>query len=87
MEEQDKLARFEHSIMPHMDAAYNLARWLAGNEPDAQDVVQEAFIRVHRAMPRFRIGKRFYTWFYQIVVQPTTVEPLVIQNAKAMLGH
>src|SRR5262245_18029452 len=45
VEEQDKLARFEQSIMPHMDAAYNLSRWLAGNDSDAQDVVQDAYLR------------------------------------------
>jgi RNA polymerase sigma-70 factor (ECF subfamily) len=35
---------------------------------DAQDLVQEAFIRAFRAMPRFSLGKRFYTWFYQILL-------------------
>ena len=35
MEEKDKTARFEQTIMPHLDAAYNLARWLTRNEQDA----------------------------------------------------
>lgn len=48
MEEQDKLARFEHSIMPHMSAAYNLARWLTSNDADAQDVVQESYLRAFK---------------------------------------
>src|SRR4029077_19295771 len=48
LEEQDKLARFEQSIMPHMNAAYNLARCLAGNDSDAQDVVQEAYLRAFK---------------------------------------
>ena len=34
--------------MPHLDAAYNLARWLAGNDPDAQDIAQEACMRAFR---------------------------------------
>jgi RNA polymerase sigma-70 factor (ECF subfamily) len=37
-----KLARFERALLPHLDAAYNLARWLSGSPQDADDVVQEA---------------------------------------------
>jgi RNA polymerase sigma-70 factor (ECF subfamily) len=43
-----RLARFEQSVLPHLDAAYNLARWLTRNDHDAQDVVQEAFLRAFR---------------------------------------
>src|SRR4051812_36446070 len=43
--EKEKLARFEETIMPHLDAAYNLARWLTRNDDDAQDIVQEAYLR------------------------------------------
>lgn len=66
MEEQDKLAGFEHSIMPHMGAAYNLARWLAGNEPDAQDVVQEAYLRAFKFFGGFR-GGNSRCWLLRIV--------------------
>ena len=76
MDEQDKLARFEQCIMPHMDAAYNLARWLAGNDPDAQDVVQEASLRAFKFFGGFRGGdsrswllrivrNSFYDWLHQ----------------------
>jgi len=40
--------RFEQAVLPHLDAAYNLARWLTRNDPDAQDVTQEAFLRAFR---------------------------------------
>ena len=40
--------RFEQSVLPHLNAAYNLARWLTRNDHDAQDVVQEAVLRAYR---------------------------------------
>ena len=66
MEEQDKLARFEQSIMPHMNAAYNLARWLAGNDTDAQDIVQEAYLRAFKFLSGFR-GANGRSWLLRIV--------------------
>jgi len=37
--------RFEDTVVPHLSAAYNLARWLTRNDQDAEDVVQEAYVR------------------------------------------
>jgi RNA polymerase sigma-70 factor (ECF subfamily) len=53
-EPMTRLARFESSVMPHLDAAYNLARWLTRNEHDAQDIVQEAFMRAFRFFDALR---------------------------------
>ena len=47
---------FEQVVLPHLDAAYNLARWLTRNEPDAQDAVQEAYLRAFRNFSNFRGG-------------------------------
>ncbi len=47
---------FEECILPHLDAAYNLAHWLVRNPQDAQDVVQESFLRAFRFFPGFNGG-------------------------------
>ena len=52
--------------MPHLDAAYNLARWLAGNDHDAQDVAQEASLRAFRFLGSFR-GENARAWLLTIV--------------------
>src|SRR6201981_3758868 len=48
-----ELTSFEEAILPHLDAAHNLARWLLRNEEDAQDVVQEAYLRAFKSFAGF----------------------------------
>jgi len=48
--------RFEEVFLPHLDAAWNLSRWIMQNDEDAKDCVQEAFLRAYKAFPRFRQG-------------------------------
>ncbi len=48
MSDAESQAQFERLVLPHLDAAYNLARWLAGNDHDAQDIAQEACLRAFR---------------------------------------
>lgn len=48
MSETEQRAQFERLVMPHLDAAYNLARWLAGNDHDAEDIAQDACMRAFR---------------------------------------
>ena len=66
MEQKEKQARFEERVMPHVDAAYNLARWLTRNEHDAEDVVQEAFLRAFKFFEGFR-GDNSRSWLLSIV--------------------
>ena len=57
---------FEQEVLPHLDAAYNLARWLTRNDQDAQDVVQEACLRAFRFFGGFRGGEA-RAWLLKIV--------------------
>ena len=52
--------------MPHLDAAYNLARWLAGNDHDAEDIAQEACVRAFRFVGGHRGGDA-RAWLLAIV--------------------
>ena len=59
-------ARFEAIALPHLDAAYALARWMTRNDADAADVVQEAFLRAFRYFDSYR-GDDARSWMLKIV--------------------
>jgi RNA polymerase sigma-70 factor, ECF subfamily len=59
-------AEFEQLFLPHLDAAYNLARLLTRNAHDAEDVVQESYLRAFRAFSSFR-GEASRPWLLTIV--------------------
>jgi len=63
---EHELASFEAMMLPHIDAAYNLARWLLRNEQDAQDVVQEAYLRAFKSFAGFH-GSNGRAWLLTIV--------------------
>jgi RNA polymerase sigma-70 factor (ECF subfamily) len=46
--EQSKVVRFEEIALPHLKAAYNLARWLVHDDTEAEDIVQEAYLRAFK---------------------------------------
>jgi RNA polymerase sigma-70 factor (ECF subfamily) len=64
--ERAELASFEETMLPHLDAAHNLARWLLRNEQDAQDVVQEAYLRAFKSFGGFH-GSNGRAWLLTIV--------------------
>lgn len=59
---------FRGLVERYQERAFWVARGMVGNDEDARDAAQEAFIRVHRSLERFDVRMRFYTWLYQIVV-------------------
>jgi RNA polymerase sigma-70 factor, ECF subfamily len=59
-------SRFEAQVLPHLDAAYRFARWLAYSPADAQDVVQEAMLRALRSFDSLR-GSDVKSWLLVIV--------------------
>jgi len=74
--DQQKREQFEARVLPHLGAAYNLARWLTRNDHDAEDVVQESYLRAYKFFGGFRGGdgrawlltivrNTCYTWFQQ----------------------
>ena len=66
MQKQNKLATFEEAVLPHLDAAYNLAHWLTRNDADAEDVVQEAYLRAFKFFGGFH-GTDGRSWLLTIV--------------------
>jgi RNA polymerase sigma factor (sigma-70 family) len=66
MNHQEKVRRFEAVMSPHLGAAYNLALWLTRRPPDAEDVVQEAFLRAFSSFESFH-GDQPKPWLLTIV--------------------
>jgi RNA polymerase sigma-70 factor (ECF subfamily) len=84
MDSARKAASFEETILPHLNAAYNLARWLTRNGHDAEDLVQEACLRAFRSFDSFQgqdvqagrawlltiVRNTCFTWLRKKGVQP-----------------
>lgn len=62
----DHTLRFQQNILPHMDAAYNFARFLSRDQDAAQDIVQDAFLRAYRSFETYRGGDS-RAWIFAIV--------------------
>jgi RNA polymerase sigma-70 factor (ECF subfamily) len=56
LREHDQHARFAQAVLPHLGSAYRLARWLTRNDHDAEDLVQEAYLRAYKAFGGFHGG-------------------------------
>ncbi len=85
MPDLNPLTAFNDAVLPHFDAAYNLARWLTRNTQDAEDIVQEASLRAFKYWKGFSGGhcrswllaivrNTYYSWLRQRSVQPELTE-------------
>ena len=80
---------FEEIVLPHLDAAFNYARWLTRRDAEAEDVVQDACVRAMRFLPSFRgEDARAWlftivrnTWYSRVTRRPAAAEPLPSDNA------
>ena len=81
-----EIARFEQAVLPHLAAAYNLARWLTRNDHDAEDVVQESYLRALKFFSGFRgdssrpwllaiVRNTCYTWMRRNRVEEPAMDP------------
>jgi len=61
------LAGFEELAMPLFDSLYNFARWLVHNQNDAEDLVQETFLKALRGFASFQPGTNFRAWMFRIL--------------------
>jgi RNA polymerase sigma-70 factor (ECF subfamily) len=79
---------FEEVVLPHVDAAFNYARWLTRSEADAEDVVQDACVRALRFLPSLRgDDARAWlltivrnTWYGRFSRKGASVQPLVVNE-------
>jgi RNA polymerase sigma factor (sigma-70 family) len=67
MNDEQTRTRFETLLLPLMNDAYNLARWLMKDQEDAEDVVQESYLRAFRFFGSFHEGTNCRAWFLRIV--------------------
>jgi len=81
-EKADRQA-FEAAILPHLDAAYNLARWLMRNAEDAEDVLQEAMVRALTYFDGFK-GENSRGWLLQIVRNAAYASMKLNQGARSV---
>jgi RNA polymerase sigma-70 factor, ECF subfamily len=66
-QDNQPLAGFEELAMPLFNSLYNFARWLAHNSNDAEDLVQETYLKALRSFASFRPGTNFRAWMFQIL--------------------
>jgi RNA polymerase sigma-70 factor (ECF subfamily) len=85
LKNQDRQAQFEQTILPHINAAFNLAHWMINNDQDAEDIVQESYLRAYKYFSSYQGGdsrswlltivrNTCYTWLHENWAQALTVD-------------
>src|ERR1700758_4252687 len=82
MNDEQTRTRFETLLLPLMKDAYNLTRWLMKNQEDAEDMVQESYLRAFRFFGNFHEGTNCRAWFLR-VVRNTCYTALGFRDVKA----
>jgi RNA polymerase sigma-70 factor, ECF subfamily len=67
MSSQEKIQVFEETAVPHMDAMYRTALRLTRNEKDAEDLLQETFLRAYKSFHQFQLGTNIKAWLFKIM--------------------
>src|SRR5271156_4730430 len=67
VQNEQPLAEFEELAMPLFDALYNFARWLVHDSHDAEDLVQETYLKALRSFASFQPGTNFRAWMFRIL--------------------
>jgi RNA polymerase sigma factor (sigma-70 family) len=70
----NSLAGFEELAMPLFDALYNFARWLGQDQDDAEDLVQETYLKALRGFGLFQPGSNFRAWIFQILENTSLIK-------------
>src|SRR5271167_3763250 len=66
-QDDQRLVGFEELATPLFDSLYNFARWLVHNSNDAEDLVQETYLKALRSFSSFQPGTNFRAWIFQIL--------------------
>ena len=66
-EDDQRLARFEELAMPLFDSLFNFANWLVHNKSNAEDLVQETYLKALRSFASFQPGTNFRAWIFRIL--------------------
>jgi RNA polymerase sigma factor (sigma-70 family) len=82
--EEPQVAEFEELAMPLVNSAYNLARWLVGNDYDAEDLVQETYLKAFRNFRSFQPGTNFRAWIYRILRNTFSTSPSGLRAASTV---
>jgi RNA polymerase sigma factor (sigma-70 family) len=61
-------SRFSYFVSEYKDMAYSIAYRIVNNREDAEEIVQDSFVRAYKSLRKFRGSSKFSTWFYRIVV-------------------
>ena len=78
-------AEFEELAMPMVNSVYNLARWLARNDHDAEDLVQETYLKAFRSFSSFQTGTNFRAWIFRIL-RNTFLKSRPLRERQLMVG-